>query len=140
MSLEATSRVHWSFWVIAVVALIWNLMGAMNFFMQMFSSDVSNMPDWWQAVVASRPGWVTGAMAIAVFVAVLGCVALLLRKAGAYHLFIVSLVGVIITMGHALSVGLPGPLYFILGVVMPIGLSVFMIWYVKLAEGKGWIS
>ncbi len=29
--------VHWSFWVIGAVALIWNLMGVMNFFVQMNS-------------------------------------------------------------------------------------------------------
>lgn len=140
MSNEATSRIHWSFWVIAVVALIWNLMGAMNFFMQVFSGDVSNMPEWWQLVVANRPIWATGAMAIAVFVAVLGCVLLLLRKAVATYLFIASLVGVVLTMGHALSVGFPELPEFILVVVMSIGLSIFMVWYAKLAENKGWIS
>ena len=35
MTEKTTGGVHWSFWVIAAVALIWNLMGSANFFMQM---------------------------------------------------------------------------------------------------------
>ena len=27
--------VHWSFWIIGAVALIWNVMGVTNFFVQM---------------------------------------------------------------------------------------------------------
>ena len=32
---EPVGGVHWSFWVIGAVALIWNVMGAVNFFVQM---------------------------------------------------------------------------------------------------------
>ncbi len=32
---ETTDGVHWSFWLIGAVGLIWNVMGVMNFFAQM---------------------------------------------------------------------------------------------------------
>jgi hypothetical protein len=35
MSDETVGGVHWSFWAIGAVALIWNVMGSINFFVQM---------------------------------------------------------------------------------------------------------
>ena len=35
MNDESVGGVHWSFWAIGAVALIWNVMGTINFFMQM---------------------------------------------------------------------------------------------------------
>ena len=35
MSTKTVSAVHWSFWAISAVALIWNVMGSINFLMQM---------------------------------------------------------------------------------------------------------
>lgn len=140
MSNGDTKPIHWSFWVIGVVALLWNATGAINFFMQFSGGNTDAMPQWWRDVVENRPIWATLAMAVAVFAAILASVLLLLRKAIAYPLFIAALLGVIVTMSHALSVGMPGPAHFILAVIMPIALSGVMIWYAKLAIGKGWIT
>jgi hypothetical protein len=35
MNNENAGPVHWSFWAIGAVALIWNVMGKINFFAQM---------------------------------------------------------------------------------------------------------
>jgi hypothetical protein len=43
MNDETVSSVHWSFWVIGVVTLVWNIMGAMNFFVQMNADTVAAM-------------------------------------------------------------------------------------------------
>lgn len=128
-----------SFWIIGVVALIWNILGVLNFFMQMFTEDVSAFPEWWRAVVESRPMWATVAMAIAVFGGALGCILLLLRKSAAFYLFVVSLLGTIVTMTHAIGVGDPGPRQIIEAFVMSIVVAALLIWYSKRAEGKGWI-
>lgn len=35
MNDETTGGVHWSFWAIGAITLIWNIMGVANFFAQM---------------------------------------------------------------------------------------------------------
>ena len=90
--------VHWSFWAIGTVALIWNVMGIMNFFMQMKAGMLAEMPESQRAIIESRPAWATGAFAIAVFGGALGCLLLLLRKSAAFYLFIASLLGVIVQL------------------------------------------
>ena len=141
MNDEAVGGVHWSFWVIGAIALIWNVMGVINFFMQMNPNVLAAYRQSERAIIEGRPAWATGAFAIAVFGGALGCLLLLLRKSAAYYLFIVSLLGVIVTMAHTLGVGIDFGLGEILGIIlMPLVVAAFLIWYSKQAESKGWIS
>lgn len=132
--------VHWSFWVIGVIALIWNLMGAMNFFMQMNASAVSAMPEAYRNIIESRPVWATSAFALAVFGGVLGGFLLLLRKSAATHLFIASLLGAILTMIHFFGISDFGPAEAFIGSSMQLLVTVFLIWYSMLAKRKDWIG
>lgn len=141
MNDENVGGVHWSFWAIAAVALIWNAMGVLNYFMQMNPDVLATYRESERAIVEGRPAWATGAFAIAVFGGALGCVLLLLRKSAAFHLFIASLLGVIVTMIHTLGAGVdfgPGEIAGI--ILMPLVVAAFLIWYSKHAESKGWIN
>jgi len=141
MNNKTVGGVHWSFWVIGAVALIWSAGGVINFFMQMNPDVLAAYRDSERAIIEGRPAWATGAFAIAVFGGALGCLLLLLRKSAAYYLFIASLLGVIVTMTHTLGVGIDFGLGEILGIIlMPLVVAVFLIWYSKQAESKGWIS
>ena len=143
MNDKTVVSVHWSFWVIGVVALIWNVMGVINFFAQMNAELVAAMPESHRAIIAVRPAWATGAFAIAVFGGAFGSVLLLLRKSAAFYLFIVSLLGVIATMiPHLALVGstISDPLEITLMILMPLLVAVFLIWYSKLAQRKNWIN
>jgi hypothetical protein len=134
-------RVHWSFWMIGAVALIWNVMGVINFFMQMNPDVLAAYRESERAIVEGRPAWATGGFAIAVFGGALGCLLLLLRKSAAYYWFIASLLGVIVTMTHALGLGIEFSTGEILGIIlMPLLVAAFLIWYSKRAESKGWVS
>ena len=140
MNDETVGGVHWSFWAIGAVALIWNVMGVANFFVQMNADALAAMPESHRAIVEGRPAWATGGFAIAVFGGALGCLLLLLRKSAAYYLFIASLLGVIVTMTHTLGVGIDFGLGEILGIMlMPLVAAAFLIWYSKRAQSKGWI-
>ena len=97
---ETVGGVHWSFWAIGAVALIWNVMGVINFFVQMNPDLLAEYRESERAIVEGRPAWATGAFAIAVFGGALGCLLLLLRKSAAYYVFIASLLGVIVTNIH----------------------------------------
>ena len=139
MNDETVGGVHWSFWAIGAVALLWNVAGVVNFFVQMNADAVAAMPESQRAIIEGRPAWVTGAFATAVFGGALGCLLLLLRKSAAYYLFIASLLGVIVTIPHALGM-VGSTIDFVPYVLMPLVVAAFLIWYSKRAESKGWIS
>ena len=141
---DETGGVHWSFWMISAVALIWNVMGVMNYLMQMNPEALAAYPESHRAIVESRPAWATGGFAIAVFGGALGCLLLLLRKSAAYYLFIVSLLGVIVTMIHTLGVAgstIDLSLFEVsMMILMPLVVAAILIWYSKQAESRGWIK
>jgi hypothetical protein len=141
MNNEKIGGVHRSFWAIGAVALIWNVMGVINFFMQMNPDALADYPEAARSLVEGRPEWATGAFAVAVFGGALGCLLLLLRKSAAYYVFIASLLGVIVTMPHTLGVGIDFGLGEILGIIlMPLVVAGFLVWYSMWAESKGWIG
>ncbi len=104
--------------MIGAVALIWNVMGVINFFAQMNPDMLAAYRESERAIIEGRPAWATGAFAIAVFGGALGCLLLLLRKSAACYLFIASLLGVIVTMIHTLGVGIDFGLGEILGIIL----------------------
>ncbi len=144
MNDETVGGVHWSFWTIGAVALIWNVMGVINYLVQMNADSLAAYREVERAIIEGRPAWATGAFAIAVFGGALGCLLLLLRKSVAYYLFIASLLGVIVTMTHTLGIVDStidfGPFEILLIILMPLVVAAFLIWYAKHAESKGWIS
>ena len=131
-------KIHWSFWVICVVALFWNVMGSINFIMQMNPDMLANYPETAKSLVASRPVWATGAFAIAVFGGALGDILLILKKAVAYYLFIASLLGVIVTNIHTFLAS--NSIEIWVGSLMSFIIAAFLIWYTKLVKRKSWIN
>ena len=141
MNEKNVSGIHWSFWVIGTIMLIWNVMGCINFIVQMNPEMVSSYREAEQVIIQGRPIWATIGFAIAVFGGALGCLLLLLKKSAAFYLFIASLLGVLVTMIHTLSIGSPFDVGEIVGIIlMPLVVAVFLIWYSKYAENKSWIN
>ena len=144
MNDEIPGAVHWSFWLIGAVALIWNVMGCINFFMQMDADVLASFSASARALVEDRPGWATAAFAVSQFGGAFGCILLLLKRSAAYHAFIASLLGVVViairTLGMAVSTIDLAPGEIAGYILMPLGVAVFLIWYSKHAENKGWIS
>ena len=139
MNKKATVGVHWSFWVIGAVGLIFNLLGCMNFISQMNAENVASMPDVYRAIVESRPAWGTAAFAVAVFGGALACILLLLRKSVAFYLFILALVGAVVAQLPFLGVAdFPSEAW--IGWLSQLVVVVFLISYSKRAEDKGWLT
>jgi hypothetical protein len=144
MSNEAVRGIHWSFWLVSVFALLWNAGGAINYLMQTNLEFVSTLPETHRAIIEGRPTWATGGFAIGVFGGVIGCLLLLLRKSIAYYTFIISLLGIIITMIHTINVA-SSKISFSAGevvvmILLPLIVAVLLIWYTKFIMGKGWIN
>ncbi len=142
MNGETVAGVHWSFWAIGAVTLIYNIAGAINFSTQMNADTVAAMPELYRTIIESRPAWATGAFAIAVFGGALGCLLLLFRKSAAYYVFLTSLLGAIVTMIHTLgSTGSDfGQAGAIIGNLVQLLVTAFLIWYSQRAENNGWIG
>ena len=86
------------FKVVAVVALLWNLLGCLAFVsdLSISAEDIAKLPDSQKALYAARPAWAVAATAIAVIGGALGCVSLLLGKRWAFTILLLSLIGVLI--------------------------------------------
>jgi hypothetical protein len=141
MSNGKLNGVNWSFWAISFVALIWNVMGGINFLMQINAEMVASMPETHRTIIEGRPGWATAGFAVAVFGGAIGCFLLLLRKSVAVYVFTASLLGVIVAHAHTLALAIDFSLLeVIMMVAMPLVVAAFLIWYARWAEGKGWIG
>lgn len=89
------------FWIIAVLILLWNLLGDAAYLMQA-SADIDEIAarDPVQAqAFREMPGWAWGAYAVAVTSGTLGAILLLLRRGWAWALFALSFVAVVIQFG-----------------------------------------
>ncbi len=133
------------FWIISIVALIWNLMGVSAYLAQAFMTDeaLQNLPEAEQALYTDLPAWVTAAFAIAVFGGMLGSIGLLLRKKWARLLFLISLIGIIIQMTHSLFISNNMDVYGPGAVIMPIMvlvIGIYLIMFSKSAIAKGYIG
>jgi len=138
---DITRRVHWSFWLIAIIALIWNGMGAINFAVQMLPGAAEAYRTSEQAIIAHRPLWATIAFAVAVFGGTLGAILLLAKRQIAFYLFVVSFVGAVIAVADPLMRGVEFGVGEIIGIVaMPVVFAAALIWYAKYAAQKGWLA
>jgi len=85
------------FTVVAIVALLWNLLGCFAFYadLRLTPEDVAKLSTAQQAMYASRPAWSVAATGIAVIAGALGCLGLILRKRWSFALLVLSLIGVV---------------------------------------------
>lgn len=90
---------------IAVILLLWNLMGLAAFVIQysMDYAELAKSDPYTARMMATMPGWLWGVYGVAVGAGTLGAVMLLARRAVAAALFALSLVAVLVQFGHALG-------------------------------------
>ncbi|MFK7901715.1 MAG: hypothetical protein AB8B49_02630, partial [Nitratireductor sp.] len=91
-------KLHWSFWLICILGLIWNAMGFMNFFMQLSPEGITQMPASHQAIAKARPDWVSASFGISVIAGALGCLAMLFKKRIALLLLSLSFIATVVTI------------------------------------------
>lgn len=143
MAIAAVTPRLW-FWVGAALALAWSLVGVASFMMDvmMTREQLEALPKEQQEVYARRPAWIVAVYAIAVFSALAGAIALLLRRRVAATLLAASLAAVVVQFLATL---------FVFGAVSTLGWSaavfpavivlagIAMLQLAKSAAGRGWI-
>lgn len=139
-----TSRPKW-FRPVAVVALVWNLLGCAAYLADVSISPerLNHMTPAQQALYAARPAWAVAATATAVWLGAAGSLGLVLLRRWAASLVILSLVGVV---GQDLwlfalsrAAGQAGAVAFItqgLVLIVAVGLVVLA----RRGTAQGWLS
>ncbi|GAA5069966.1 hypothetical protein [Lysobacter panacisoli] len=133
-----------SYWIIAVLALLWNLIGLTMFCLTMAATpeQVAAMPSEHREILAATPGWMQVAYGAAVIGGVLGAIGLLLRKRWATTFFLLSLVGLVV---QCLGAFLVTPAWRLLGpsgLAMPVlllAIALFLLSYARRAAARGWL-
>ena len=126
------------FWIVSVVALIWNGMGVIQYLQQAYNTESFQAmctPEQLE-MYANLPSWYTAVFAFAVFGGLLGCIALLLRKKFAYTLLLISLIAAIIQMSYITfslkMANIMTPMIIIVGILL--------VWFSKKGIAKGWLN
>lgn len=131
-----------SYWVISIVALLWNLLGVMAYMMHvtLTAEDLAIMSEAERALYTDQPAWVTSAYAIAVFGGVLGCIGLLLRKTWALPVLVVSLVAIVAQMGYSLLLTETMEVMGATAAIMPlvvIAIGAYLVYFANDAKARG---
>jgi len=137
---QNTSR----FYIISVLALIWNILGVIAYLGQVYMpQEVKQaLPPAEQAYYANVPSWVTGAFAIAVFAGALGCIALLLKNKIAISLLFISLIAVLVQFVYnaLIQTDMEVTVVKLVWPVLIIAIAIFLVWFSKDSKTKGYIS
>jgi hypothetical protein len=133
------------FGIVAIVALLWNLLGVMAYIMQVTMSPeaYAALPEAQRTLMESTPAWATSAFAIAVNGGALGCLALVMKKGWAVPVLMLSLLGIVVQLIHSFFMSNSYEVFGPGGMVMPIMVLAIAIYLVVLSKGakeKGWIS
>jgi len=133
------------YWTVAVVALLWNVMGCVAFATELFAQEAAikswtaEQKEWAQSI----PGWIYFVYGVAVISGVGGSIGLLMRKAWSIGLFAICLVTVIVQMVYTMIIagGLQvlGPSALIMPALV-ISLAAILLWFSWFSKGSGWLD
>ncbi|SEQ44533.1 hypothetical protein SAMN05421824_1664 [Hyunsoonleella jejuensis] len=127
------------FWIVSIIALIWNGMGVNAYLQQAYDTEsyrAMYSPEQLE-IAANMPAWVTAVFAIAVFGGALAAIGLLLRKSWSVKLWYLSLLAVIVQMGYILINGYASSIGM---TIMIIVLAFFFVWFARKSEANGWLN
>ncbi|WP_318309934.1 hypothetical protein [Flagellimonas crocea] len=133
------------FWVVSVIALLWNLIGVMNYLNQAYNQValLEGMDQVQREAFEGIPAWATAAFAIAVFSGTLASIGLLVRKKWAITLFAISLFAAVAQFFHWLfisnAVEAFGPSTYAMPIVV-VFIGIYLIFFSKKAFQKGWLK
>lgn len=132
------------FWFVAIIALLWNLLGVAMFWMQvnMSAEGLAAMTKQQRQVYEATPMWLNVAFAIAVFGGVLGALGMLMGKRWAVTMFFVSLLALLVQTIGAYLVTPAWTAYGAAGLVVPVILIIIALLFWRYAQKcvvRGWL-
>lgn len=130
------------FRIAALLGLAWNAFGVAMYLSSVgvFGDPMAGLSEAERAAASSIPAWITGAFAIGTFAGLVGSLGLLLRKAWAQPVLIVSLVALLVLEGWIIF--LSGALETF-GLAVPVTVSagaILLVWLATHARRRGWLA
>ena len=131
--------------LLGIVLLLWGAAGVFAFYSQLttpYETMVADIGKPAADCIRGMPAWLWWIYGIAVWSAVFGAIALLLRRTWAQPLYLLSMVSVIVQFGHSFLVQ---KIHVILGpsaAIFPafiIAMAIFQLWFTTAAKKKGWL-
>lgn len=144
--MNMTSKATWHYWAIAVISLLWNAMGAIDYTMTQTrnAAYLSQMTPEMMEYINNFPAWSEAFWAFGVWGSVLGSVLLLLRKKLAVGAFSLSLLGLLGTTIYQYGMSVmpaamrtPGAMAFTATIWI---IALFLFWYARKKRDEGVLS
>jgi hypothetical protein len=141
----ATKPPTW-YWVIAGIALVWMLIGVLSWVMDLMTDEgaIAQMTEAQQQLYRSRPSWIFGVYAVAIFSGLAGAIGLLMRKSWTVAAFALSLIAIIVQFGYTFvfmdAIGLLG---FAAAAIFPLvifAIGAALLWFSLRTKKSGWIT
>jgi len=145
MTTDSANKPPVLFWVVSVLALLWNLMGVFNYLSTKFNKVeiLETMTQEQRALFEGVPAWATAVFAIAVFSGAIASIGLLRRKKWAKPLFVLSLVAAVLQFTNWLFLQNAAEVYGRGVYIMPmlvVVIGLFLIFFSKRGIQKGWLA
>ncbi len=143
--MRSSVKIQGWFWAVAVILLLWNLTGILNFMQHLNTPEslVQNSSEAERKLLGIYPLWAMMGFGVAVFGGSIAAVTLLMRRKISTFFFIASLVGIIVQMIYTLPIGIEvGPNGYWVGImsVLLVSLAILGIWLSQYAVIKGWMK
>ena len=137
-------KVPWSFWLVAIIAVLWNGFGGYDYYMSHTAGDAyfqgMGMTEAQIAYMHAFPAWMTAVWAIGVWGAVLGSILLLLRRRWAFHAFAISLAAIVVSLIYTYLLSNGGEVMGQNGLIMQLVVlagGAFFAWYSRRMAARG---
>jgi hypothetical protein len=135
MDANSGGKLPASFWVIAVLGLLWNAFGSYLYILARFDPEaaLAGASPEMREYVASQPIWANLGYGFGIWGSALGSVAMVTRKKIAVPLFLTSLVGAAVShLGQAMAGVIPIGLAIVI-----MGVIAFLWWYSRRCVEQG---
>lgn len=134
----------WHLWVVGIVSLLWNAVGANDYTQTSLRNEAylesMGYPPEGMAYIDAFPAWAHAGWALGVWGALIGSLLLLFRSRYAVWAFAVSLVGIALTTIYEAGADMPPELAEIQPGWFPLvlwGIALFLMWYAWTMRKKG---